>query len=65
MNLAEQLADTIPVPAFPKVCPCGARYSPRAWGELALVGRMDDGDGGDLELRNCACGSTLAVGVAR
>lgn len=36
----------------------------RAWEALQLVkkngGRMEDGLGGWLELRDCACGSTLA-----
>lgn len=26
-----------------------------------LVGYAPDGDGGELELRNCPCGSTLAI----
>lgn len=31
----------------------------RQWDELQHVGRMDDGDGGQIELRNCTCGTTL------
>lgn len=63
MNLAEQLADTIPAPAWPKRCLCGASYDENAWKGLRLVGRMDDGDGGELELRDCRCHSTLAIEV--
>lgn len=46
-------------------CGCGATYDTRAWERLPLLGPMDDGDGGVLELRNCACGSTLAIPVER
>ena len=49
--------------AWPKTCGCGALYYPGVWTELAFVGFMEDGDGGRLELRNCTCGSTLAVEV--
>lgn len=50
-----------------KVCTkCGKRYDARAWTELPLVGRQavdadDQGPAYVLELRNCRCGSTLAV----
>jgi len=30
---------------------------------MPALGRMDDGDGGQLELRNHACGSTLSMAV--
>lgn len=30
---------------------------------LAGHGLMDDGEGGYLELRNCVCGSTLALPI--
>ena len=44
-----------------KHCACGATYTAAAWLALDRVGRMADGLGGHLSLRNCGCGSTLAV----
>lgn len=44
-----------------KACGCGATYTAAAWLALDRVGRMADGLGGHLSLRNCGCGSTLAV----
>ena len=66
MNLDAALADTVrpPPPVFCrdlKQCACGAVYTPGEWLSLKYVGQMDDGDGGWLELRNCVCGSTIAV----
>lgn len=55
--------DTIPCPppAKPiKVCACGRAYSPAEWCALPFVGIMRD-DVETLELRNCTCGSTLAI----
>jgi hypothetical protein len=47
-----------------KQCGCGATYSAEAWLGLPLVGFMGEGDGPwRVELRNCACGTTLAVTV--
>ena len=46
---------------WPKTCRCGASWSRKAWAQLPLVGYADGGDDGELELRNCDCGSTLAV----
>lgn len=60
MTPAEQIADTLPPPPL-KTCHCGASFDVPAWNALALVGVQDDGDGGELELRNCRCSSTLAV----
>lgn len=51
-------ADTL---ATFKACACGLTHSEPAWLKLPLVGHCDDGDGGVLEMRNCACGSTIAV----
>lgn len=53
-----------PVPDF-KRCGCGRLYTAEAWQALPYVGvqRLDDEP--DLELRNCACGSTLAIPVTR
>jgi hypothetical protein len=31
------------------------------WSKLTLVGYADGAEDGELELRNCRCGSTLAV----
>lgn len=39
---------------------CRTTYTPKTWATLPYVGRMDE-----LELRNCACGSTLAIVTAR
>lgn len=62
---------------WPKECACGAVHDRAAWAALVLVGRMDDvldRDGfvsidgpapevDELELRQCRCGSTLAMPV--
>lgn len=54
-------ASTIPAPARdPKRCACGRVHDAYAWAALPYVG-IQDGDGYALELRGCACGSTLAV----
>lgn len=55
------------VPAqFPKACGCGLTHSAEQWAELPLAPRggvyFVDGRP-ELELRHCACGSTLAVDV--
>lgn len=51
----------------PKTCACGRVYPPSLWRALPLVGYCAAGLDGDdtrgLELRNCLCGSTLAVEV--
>lgn len=49
-----------------KACACGARYVNSTWGALALVGYVccpadATGPADHLELRNCPCGSTIAV----
>lgn len=44
----------------PKRCGCGRTFDALAWAELPYVGRQDDGEE-LLELRNCPCGTTLAV----
>jgi len=49
---------------FPKVCGCGRTYDVDAWRDLHGAGRMDDGEGGQIDLRHCPCHSTLAVPVA-
>ena len=66
MTLDEQTADTIPPPAptLPappdKSCLCGATHDPFEWLQLPHVGVMAD-EVDTLTLRNCHCGSTLAV----
>ena len=54
------LIETLPPPP-PKACSCGATYDYFDWAQLPLVGTMDDGAGGAILMRNCVCGSTLAV----
>ncbi len=49
--------------AVVKTCGCGRHYDAPAWGALHVRGPMDDGDGGELELRDCDCGSTIAIRV--
>lgn len=59
MTPAEQTATTLPAP--PIQCQCGAVHTEAEWFRLSYVGVMDDGDGGELELRNCQCHSTIAI----
>lgn len=47
-----------------KRCGCGASYTTLTWQRLPFVGTMED-DVETIELRNCACGSTLAIVVDR
>lgn len=49
--------------AWPKVCGCGIQHSVAAW--LAAVAVVQDAFAheGELELRDCVCGSTIAVDV--
>jgi hypothetical protein len=46
-----------------KVCKCGQKFTETQWRALPLVGKMDYEEDGDkrLELRNCPCGSTIAI----
>ena len=45
-----------------KTCTCCKKHYDKAgWEALERVGVVDDGDGGTLELRNCSCGSTIAI----
>jgi len=46
---------------WPKRCACGACYWPAAWSALPFVGHLDVCDDELIELRNCRCGSTIAV----
>lgn len=50
---------------FPKACACGVVHLASSWSTLDYCGVMKgiagEAEFPDLELRNCACGSTLAV----
>ena len=54
-------------------CSCGKSYTQEQWDELKVLGPMDVPAGDNpmlepaygLELRNCICGSTLAVEVLK
>jgi hypothetical protein len=39
-----------------KTCGCGRVFTAESWKLLKLLGKVEG-----LELRNCSCGSTLAV----
>lgn len=45
-----------------KRCGCGKAYDTRTWEDLTFVGFMED-EVEIIELRNCVCGSTLAMVV--
>ena len=59
----------LPVDAVVKVCGCcGRAYDAAHWPVLPLVGYVGAASGEEtqvLELRNCACGSTLGLDVPR
>lgn len=46
-----------------KQCGCGRSFTEETWRALDYCGRMDLGEEDEpaLELRNCPCGSTLAI----
>lgn len=53
-----------------KVCSCGREYAAEQWNEIPSAGiqsgMMDDVRVTcDLELRGCACGSTMALPVGK
>jgi hypothetical protein len=50
--------------AIVKSCACGLNFTAHEWALLALVGTMMD-PVESIELRNCLCGSTIAVEVPR
>jgi len=45
-----------------KRCSCGREYTRETWARAPFVGELDDGVE-VLELRNCACRSTMAIVV--
>lgn len=47
---------------WPKRCGCGRSYTAHEWRLLQFVGTMID-DVESCELRNCACGSTIAMAI--
>lgn len=64
-SVVDTTVSTVPAPPPPLVaCGCGRNYDAQSWPSLPLNGYMADGDGGFLELRTCACGSTRAIVVA-
>ncbi|HEY2514118.1 MAG TPA: response regulator [Polyangiaceae bacterium] len=70
LSLASLLAivDEVTQPATPlKRCACGRTYDASSWSALAWVGEIDNGRevSERLELRDCACGSTLARELGR
>lgn len=68
MSVSEQVAPTLPAPSLGmllKQCACGAVHTHTEWIRLPFVGHQPDYVGGLLELRNCGCGSTIAVQVVR
>lgn len=44
-----------------KICRCHRTYTRESWDALPLVGIQHVDEGLDLELRNCGCGSTIAI----
>ena len=46
-------------------CSCGLAYTAATWAALPLCGTQEDGEGGELELRHCPCGSTRSVPTAK
>jgi hypothetical protein len=62
MTETERQAPTQPAPPPCKVCSaCLRDFTLAEWLSLAAIGMQDDGEGGAYELRNCRCGSTLAM----
>lgn len=54
------------IPSTAKTCGCGRQYDHINFRALLLVGRMDKDNNGDnkLEVRQCGCGSTIAMVLA-
>ena len=51
---------------WPKCCSvCTTKYAAVDWKVLAYVGDQEDGEGSYLEMRNCACKTTLVVPAKR
>lgn len=55
--------------SFPKVCGCGRTYDRAAWEKMRHAGVMVGASEGrryfdDLEMRHCACDSTISVRLA-
>lgn len=48
---------------WPKRCGCGVVHWSTSWETLKLVGTASYEPGELLELRNCGCGSTLAIQI--
>jgi len=62
----KRLPTGVASPAIVKTCGCGRTYSRMQWHALTLLGRMHvPGTEEILELRNCTCGSSLALEPTR
>lgn len=68
----DRVSDPDVAVAWSKVCTvCKKTLSRAEWDALPYVGRMDDGEGGDLELRNHFCfgpdgnAATLSITVCK
>jgi hypothetical protein len=54
---------------FPKICSCGRTYQEQEWKKLVYcavqLGTHENGErfADDLEMRHCACRSTICVAV--
>ena len=48
-------------PQFPKTCGCGLIYTEADWNEILTLKGVYKDEECTLEMRNCLCGSTLAV----
>lgn len=50
---------------LPKRCGCGATHTAKQWAALPLLTEAWELEGERLQLRGCACGSTLAIVVTK
>jgi hypothetical protein len=48
-----------------RVCRCGRGFDRETWRALKFVGERPDERGSTIELRNCACHSTLSIHPSR
>lgn len=48
------------IPTIVRYCGCGAEHAAEGWARLQYVGEINDGVE-RLELRNCRCGSSIAI----
>ena len=63
-NLSCALFDALTAPKIVKVCSCRRAYTAEQWAKAEYVGRQEmHGNGPDLEIRQCVCGSSMAIEV--